>query len=160
MRQLCAPTLPSLFSQVCSHVYYRSPGAPHKIQFTWLEKHFFLWIFLDPASQKLNASLYFYVNKMYCSICNHSACPICMGIFMRDIDAYLHRGIRCKTHSRQSARLSLQSSELAPPPHLWFQWGEREDTLARRRGGRGSQFGRRDRHTGTPGIVCIIPLWL
>ncbi len=63
--------------------------------------------------------------------------------------------------SIQSAKLSFQSSELAPPrpltrkrvlppPPLWFQGGE---THACGRVGGRSQFGQRDRHSGTPGIV-------
>jgi hypothetical protein len=61
--------------------------------------------------------------------------------------------------SRQSARLSLQSSALSPPlgcpppPPL----GSKGDTLAMGRGGGGSQFGRRDRHSGTLGIVLSNP---
>jgi hypothetical protein len=64
----------------------------------------------------------------------------------------------------KSARLSLQLPELAPPaplfckrvlppPLFWLQGG---DTLACGRGGRGSQFGLRDRHSGTLGIVKSI----
>jgi len=40
---------------------------------------------------------------------------------------------------------------LSPPPPLWFQGGG--DTLSRGRGGGGSLFGRRDRSSGTLGIV-------
>jgi hypothetical protein len=68
----------------------------------------------------------------------------------------------------QSARVSHQSSELAPPPltrtrvlpppppPLWFQG--RGDTLAGGRGGGGNQFARRDRHSGTLGTYSIILL--
>ncbi len=42
------------------------------------------------------------------------------------------------------------SVALQPPPPLWIQW--EEETLACGRGGGGSQFGRRDRHSGTLGI--------
>ncbi len=61
----------------------------------------------------------------------------------------------------QSARIPLQSSELAPPAPspagecchpFWFQG--RGNTLAYRRGGGGSQFGQRDRHSGTLGICA------
>ncbi len=69
------------------------------------------------------------------------------------------------SQSRQSARLSLQSSELAPPtlsPASEFCpspfWFPVRDTLACRRGGRGSQFGRRRQTLWYSSYGIIIPL--
>jgi len=60
----------------------------------------------------------------------------------------------------QSARLSLQSSELAsPPPHpqasvaLPSFGSKGGDTFIHSLEGEGAPFGRRDRHSGTLGIV-------
>ncbi len=72
--------------------------------------------------------------------------------------------VRWGVQSRQSARLSLQSSELAPPapspageccphPSLAPRGGGTHSLAGR---GGGSQFGRRDRHSGTLGIVYYI----
>jgi hypothetical protein len=53
------------------------------------------------------------------------------------------------------ARFSFQSSELGPPtPSPLGPRGR--DTLACRRGGGGTQFRRRDRHSGTPGILQFL----
>ncbi len=65
------------------------------------------------------------------------------------------------SYHRVYTRLSLQPSELAPPPpHPQasvppppFSSKGGGDTLAGGRGGSWSQFGRRDRHSGTLGIV-------
>ncbi len=60
------------------------------------------------------------------------------------------------SHIRQSTRLSLQSSELGPPPPSpageWF-WGGTHSLAGDGVGG--SLFGRGYRHCGTLGIYCM-----
>jgi hypothetical protein len=81
----------------------------------------------------------------------------CQKTLPRSHPVYHLYEYRSPEYSRQSARLSLQSSELAPPRPLARKLvlpppplvSRGRDTLACGREGGRSQFGRRDRHSGT-----------
>jgi len=78
---------------------------------------------------------------------------------MMDLVEFLIQTIKTPESTVQSGRLPLQSSELAPPaPSHTSECcpplvpGGRHTRLRERERGE-SQFGRRDRHSGTLGIV-------
>ncbi len=117
-----------------------------------------MWIFLEPASQKLNDILHILICAVYINKLNvpqvitvHGLSLIIASTCLRrttnytalhDFGAFLHRGIRCKQRVTECQAFSpvVRIGSPAPSPRmrvlppLWFQWGGGGHIRLRERG--------------------------